>query len=309
MKPYHFAPIPLLLAALMLCARTAGAAAPVGFNFESPADNDGGPPGYYTVLEGLDPTESAGAVPQTNWNNMTQGGTGVNVSVGGGIIINWVTPGGGAHALTSYFPPPPDFKLMRGYLDNSDNTSSPDVITVRGLKFALYDVICYTVGDNGSADRVGQFTLTATNNGVLFTNITKYVMDLGNSTFDGSTYTEANSTTGGPSTPAGNYCRFYHIRGTNLTVKSVGEYASDGHPRGPLNALQIIDLTPALSNPSYNNGQFQCSLEGDSNTTYVVEASANFVDWQPVSTNTGPAQITDSPPANPPYRFYRAQVQ
>ena len=297
----------------MLFTRAAGGAEPIGFNFMDPGDNAGGPAGTYQVIEGLDPTEIAGVVPQTNWHNMTQGGTGSPpVPGGGGVTITWVTPGGGTHALTSYFPPPPDFKLMRGYLDNSDNTSSPDVVTVSGLSFSLYDVICYSVGDNGSANRVSKFTLSSTNNGVLFTNITKYIMDVGGSAFDGSTYTEANSTTGGASTPAGNYCRFYHIRGTNFTIKSVGEYASDSHPRGPFNALQVIDLTPALSTPSYANGQFQCFLDGASNTTYVILASTNLANpasWLPVSTNTAPAQITNTPPANTPHRFYRALLQ
>lgn len=313
MKLHHPAAIPSLPAALILLVRATFGAEPLGFNFMSPADNAPyPPPNGYVTNEGLDPTEIAGAVPQTNWHNMTQGGTGVNVPVGGGVIINWVTPCGGAHALTSYVPPPPDFKLMRGYLDNCDDTNSPDVVTVRGLTFSLYDVICYSVGDNGSADRVGKFTLMSTNNGVLFTNISKYIMDAGGSSFDGSTYTEANSTTGGASTPAGNYCRFYQIRGTNFTIRSVGEYASDGHPRGPFNALQVIDLTPTLSNPSYANGQFQCFLDGASNTTYVILASTNLADpasWIPISTNTGPAQITNTPPTNTPYRFYRAEVQ
>jgi len=91
--------------------------------------------------------------------------------------------------------------------------------------------------------------------------------------------------------------------------RPTGAYASDGHPRAPFNALQIIDLTPVLSNPSYSNGQFQCFLNGAANSSYIILASTNLVDWRPVSTNTAPAQITNSPPANTPYRFYRAQLQ
>jgi hypothetical protein len=200
---------------------------------------------------------------------------------------------------------------MRGYLDNCDDTNSPDVVTVYGQSFPLYDVICYSVGRNGDATRVGKFTLSATNNGVLFTNLTKYVQDDGGSTFDGSTYIEADSTNDFPNAASGNYCRFYGIRGTNFTIRSVGAYASDGHPRGPFNALQIvpIDVTPVLSNPSYANGQFQCFLNGATNASYVILASTNLVNWTPVSTNTAPAQITNSPPASTPYRFYRALFQ
>jgi len=119
------------------------------------------------------PTEIAGVVPQTNWNNMWQGGTGIppGVLVGDGIRITWATPCGGA-ANTASDTSTADFRLMRGYLDNCDDTNSPDVVTVYGQSFPLYDVICYSVGNNGSATRVGKFTLSATNNGVLVTNIT-----------------------------------------------------------------------------------------------------------------------------------------
>jgi hypothetical protein len=292
----------------MLFARAGGGAEPVGFNFMDPADNS--ILGNFPLSETLSPGDIAGVVPQTNWNNMTQGGTsGPSVPVGGGISIWWQTPGGGAHNL-GYGTTPGDSLLMRGYLD-TDSTDT-DTVIVSGLPFPLYDVICYSKGDNGSETRVGQFALSATNNGVQFTNLSKYIKDVGGSTFDGSTYIEANSTTGGTSADAGNYCRFYHVRGTNFAIRSTPNYGSQGNPRSPFNAFQIVDLTPTLSNPSYANGQFQCSLVGDSRTTYATFASTNLANpasWLPISTNTGPAQITDSPPANTPYRFYRAQVQ
>ena len=129
------------------------------------------------------------------------------------------------------------------------------------------------------------------------------------SVFDG-TFIEANSTSGWPNAASGNYCRFYNVRGTNFAVRSTPNYGSDVG-RSPFNALQIvpIDATPVLSNPSYANGQFQCFLNGATNASYTILASANLVDWLPVSTNTAPARITNSPPANTPARFYRAQLQ
>ena len=127
------------------------------------------------------------------------------------------------------------------------------------------------------------------------------------------TYVEANSTSDYPNAASGNYCRFYAVRGTNFVVRGTCGYSSDPNPRGPFNALQIVqvDPTPTLSNPSYANGQFQCFLNGATNASYVILASTNLPPWQlaPVSTNTAPAQITNSPPANTPYRFYRALFQ
>jgi hypothetical protein len=310
MKQHCPALIPLLLTALFLFARAAYGADPVGFNFEDPADNDGGPAGYYQVVEGVQPTDIAGVVPQMNWNNLWQGGIGIppGVAVGGGIFITWATPGGGAHHL-NYGATPGDSLLMRGYLDTGSATT--DTITVYGQTFPLYDVICYSKGDNGSETRVGKFTLSATNNGVLFTNLSKYIQDNGGSTFDGSTYIEANSTSGFPSAASGNYCRFYNVRGTNITILCTPNYGSQGNPRSPFNALQIvpIDVTPVLSNPTYASGQFHFFLNGATNSTYIILASTNLVNWFPVSTNTAPAQITNSPPAHTPYHFYRAQFQ
>jgi hypothetical protein len=197
---------------------------------------------------------------------------------------------------------------MRGYLDTGDNTT--DTAIVSSLPFQLYDVLCYSIGDNGSTTRVGKFTLSATNNGVLAANSTKYIQDNGSSTFTG-TFIEATSTNNFPSAVAGNYCRFYAVRGTNFAVRCTPSYGSDGHPRSPFNAIQIVqvDPTPTLSNPSYTNGQFQCFLNGATNASYTILASTDFVSWTPVSTNTAPAQITNSPPANTPYRFYRALFQ
>ena len=306
MKQHRVAPTSFLLSALLGFASAAGAAQPVGFNFMNPADNS--ILGTFPLSETLAPSDIAGVVPQTNWNNLTQGGGPFTFHAAGGISIFWQTPGGGTHDL-GYGTTPGDSLLMRGYLDTGNATT--DTIVVSGLPFPLYDVICYSVGDNGSSTRVGSFNLSATNNGVLFTNITKYVQDDGGSTFDGSTYIEANSTSGFPNAASGNYCRFYNVRGTNFTILCTPNYGADGNPRSPFNALQIVptDVTPVLSNPTYASGQFHFFLHGATNASYIILASTNLVNWVPVSTNTAPAQITNTPPPNTSRRFYRAQFQ
>src|ERR1017187_9744291 len=103
----------------------------------------------------------------------------------------------------------------------------------------------------------------------------------------------------------------FTMSGTNIAILSTPNYGSQGNPRSPFNALQIvpIDVTPVLSNPSYASGQFHFFLNGATNSTYIILASTNLVNWFPVSTNKAPAQVTNSPPANTPHRFYRAQFQ
>jgi hypothetical protein len=302
MKPQRLAPTSSVFAALMVFIGAAGAAESVGFNFMDPADNS--VLGAFPLSEKLAPDDIAGVVPQTNWNNLTQGGGPYTFRAADGIRIYWDALGGGTHNLR-YGETPGDSLLMRGYLDTG-NTST-DTVIVSGLQFPLYDVICYSKGENGYSTRVGKFTLSATNNGVLFTNVSKYIQDDGGSVFDG-TFIEANSTSGWPNAASGNYCRFYNVRGTNFAVRSTPNYGSDVG-RSPFNALQIvpIDATPVLSNPSYANGQFQCFLNGATNASYTILASANLVDWLPVSTNTAPARITVSAPAK--QTFYRALFQ
>ena len=272
--------------------------------------------GSYKIVDGLAPTDIAGVVPQIGWSDLWPGGGPYTTNVAAGIRLYWEAPGGGTANL-GYGTTPGDSRLMRAYLDSGDytpnNYHTTNTVIVSSVPFPLYDVLCYSKGRNGSATRVGRFTLSATNNGVLFTNVSKYIQDDGGSLFTG-TYIEANSTSDYPNAASGNYCRFYAVRGTNFVVRDTCGYSSDPNPRAPFNALQIVqvDPTPMLSNPSYASGQFHCFLNGATNASYVIQASTNLADpasWLPVSTNTAPAQITDSPPANTPLRFYRALFQ
>ncbi len=193
---------------------------PLGFNFVNPAD---------ATRTSIGLCEGAGVVPQRGWFNLTAGGSGA-FQTEGGVTINWSSPGG-THSLplTNFGG---DFALIRGYLDSTD--SSTTSVTVTGLKFPFYDLIVYAAGDNGSATRVGQYLLNNT--------ISKYVRDnVSNPDFAGA-YTEADSISGGPDAAPGNYCRFRRLTGSRFTLTAHGEFASDGHPRAPLNALQIVPV-------------------------------------------------------------------
>jgi hypothetical protein len=271
----------------------AGMLVPVGINFINPSGSDDSIPacGY------------AGVVPQDDWINLTAGGNGTSVPLEAGMTVTWSTPGGGTHEFSAMPNSPADFALMQGYLDTGSTSTS--IVTVNGVKFPLYDVIVYADGDNGGATRVGKYTLTATGGSG-----TKYVLDPASTDFSGA-YSEVDSATGGPSTPAGNYCRFRNVRGTSFSVAAKGDYASDGNPRGPLNAIQIvpINVLPVLSDPGYRNGQFQFNLSGANNASYVIQASTNLVNWTPILTTPAPAQITDPAASSYPRRFYRAVFQ
>ena len=146
-----------------------------------PGDDALGWQGSYRIVEGLAPTDIAGAVPQTGWYNLWPRAedllppTSVPASA-----FYWQTPGGGTANLGYGGIPPGDSSdshLMRGYLDSGDytpnNYHTTNTVIVSSVPFPLYDVLCYSKGRNGSATRVARFTLSATNNGVLFTNVSQ----------------------------------------------------------------------------------------------------------------------------------------
>ncbi|PYJ04486.1 MAG: hypothetical protein DME25_09910 [Verrucomicrobia bacterium] len=265
---------------------------PIGFNFIDP-----------THGASVADCDKAGVVPMGGWNNLTAGGgPSTFTSPYGDLTITWSSPGGGTHWLP-YSASSGDYNLMLGYLDTS-NTST-NIATISGVKFPLYDVIVYCDGDNGAtATRVGKYSLSNNVVGV----ITKYVRDDFGADFSGS-YTEVDSSTGGPSTPAGNYCRFRNIRGGTFMIRGQGEYASDGNPRGPLNAIQIVpaNVNSTLTDVSYSGGQIRFTLNGASNANYIIQVSTNLLMsyWTAIRTST-PGPITDPSPSSLPNRFYRA---
>ena len=268
---------------------------PIGFNFIDPSHGA-------SVVN----CDKAGVVPMGAWNNLTAGGGPSTLNADGGVSITWSSPGGGTHSLP-YSSSSGDYNLMLGYLDTS-NTST-NVSTISGIKFPLYDVLVYCDGDNGdTATRVGKYSLSNNVVGVM----TKYVRDDYSATFSGF-YTEVDSPTGGASTPAGNYCRFRNVRGSTITIRGQGEYASDGNPRGPVNAIEIVpvNVNSWLSDVSYSGGQFRFSLNGASNANYVIQASTNVAvsNWTAIRTSTAPANLSVPDPGSLPRRFYRALFQ
>jgi hypothetical protein len=76
--------------------------------------------------------------------------------------------------------------------------------------------------------------------------------------------------------------------------------------------IQIsVPTPPVLSNPSYSStlSQFQFTLTGDANATYVILSSTDLANWLPVATNTSTLavrQITNSVSGN--RTFFRARL-
>jgi hypothetical protein len=71
----------------------------------------------------------------------------------------------------------------------------------------------------------------------------------------------------------------------------------------------FVPAPPVLSAPALSAGQFQFTLLGQANLTYIIEASADLRAWVPVATNSSPAATRSiSVPAVGNPGFFRARV-
>lgn len=81
--------------------------------------------------------------------------------------------------------------------------------------------------------------------------------------------------------------------------------------RGDRNEAAIFQFTfvppPALSNPAFSGRQFQFTLTGEANMSYIIQAATNLQSWTPLATNDSPTvsrTVTMNAPMSP--SFYRA---
>jgi mono/diheme cytochrome c family protein len=97
---------------------------------------------------------------------------------------------------------------------------------------------------------------------------------------------------------------------TNSAVLSANAFAP-----GYINSIATsapFTILPGIyfsSSPILSNGVFSVQMVGDTNKTYILQGSANFINWIPVNTNVplaSPFQLIDPTAGIYPYRFYRA---
>jgi hypothetical protein len=70
----------------------------------------------------------------------------------------------------------------------------------------------------------------------------------------------------------------------------------------PKNQPMPATLTPT----THLDGEFALTITGSNGSEYIVQASANMVDWIPVQTNTAPFIFTDTHAGEFSQRFYRS---
>ncbi len=102
---------------------------------------------------------------------------------------------------------------------------------------------------------------------------------------------------------------------TNISLDEAGVYlvtitnvagATSNSATLSVYATAAATLAPL---PSLGGDQFQFDVSGVPGFDYVIEASTNFIDWEPLVTNTAPFTFTDDEITNYPARYYRSVYQ
>lgn len=186
----------------------------------------------------LAPSDSAGLVPQINWQNITTPSaagvtlfenTDSNTSAATSALLTFtgdLLP----NVQTAAFVSGPDERLNNGYVASFSN---PLTLSITGVPFASYDVIAYvfTFGSGrhysatiGSTTLWGAMPATPTGAGYI---------DNNNST--PFTYTSAVGSSAGTATAGGDYYRFSGLSGSSLTISMNTSDDLSG-----ITALQIV---------------------------------------------------------------------
>ncbi len=205
------------------------------------------PAGTNYVMKGR---EKAGVIPQYYWNNASM------LTNGNGTLPNLrdasgnVTPMDMNFDFDTYGEEPrvdarlsPDHRLMRAFGLNIPAAQSNVLVQFSAIPYPIYDVIVYTDGANGGADRVGQFRVTGGN---------AFVRDAAWTTFAGIYARAAGTADNGVNTPAGNYVRFNGLTTVNFTITNAVRFASDGQTYSAINAIQIVPSAYDPNSPVFS---------------------------------------------------------
>lgn len=170
----------------------------------------------------------AGVEERPNWNNVAPvavltGGPEALIDDSGadsGATIEWGgTPN--TWSITTQVPPDDNSRLMNGYLDTSDVSTT--TAKVSNVSFDLYDVIVYFERD--ATNSLGRYTV---NDRVHFTLVPDPVWPV---TTGNGVFMEANLPN-----EIGNYTVFSNMSDADITILAFPE-----NFRAPLNGIQIID--------------------------------------------------------------------
>jgi hypothetical protein len=198
----------------------------------------------------LTASDRAGIIPQHHWNNapMATNGNGTLQNLrnaAGEITAVDVTYDFVVRGEEALLNPDlgADYRLMRAYGANVIGTTQTNTtLTISSIPFAIYDLIIYTDGGNGGADRVSQFRNAG--NSI-------FLRDAAWTTFAGIYASGGGGSDQAKATPAGNYIRINGLTTTSVTLTNNARSASDGFPLSAINAIQIVPSVYDKNTPPF----------------------------------------------------------
>ena len=179
-------------------------------------------------------TESAGVVPQTNWNNAvgaSQTSDLALVDASGNPTTATVTWSSAGTWLTPITDQPGNRRLMKGYLDTTSASST--TVSVAGLPQQTYDVYVYVDGDNKTYDRSATYAISGPGIGAATVSVT----DAAAANF-GTTFTRASNS-------SGNYVKFT-VAASGFKLTATPTLPASGTRRAPVNGIQVVPAAPPV---------------------------------------------------------------
>jgi|SRR5579864_7215843 len=207
----------------------------------------------------LAPTQSAGVVAQTNWNNLTSVGSATSGMTTGPVFDNnaaptpvtatWVygantwdnSKSSGVNPLTTNG----DQVLNNGGIWGATGRAPAPAVTVSGIPYTSYSVIVTSLTDH--AGSIVKTTLGGTS---FYANQTQNPQDPGyiDGTSPAFTYTQSTDTTGA-GTPGGDYARFDGLTGPTFTV-SEDVLPGSNSTAADFSSIQIINTGSVIPEPA-----------------------------------------------------------
>lgn len=175
----------------------------------------------------MQPLETAGWIPVTNWNN-APGNTGSasNLVLNDGTVTSasadWSANNTWSTSITEAAG---DARMMKGYLDTTGTSTTTVHINNLPANFvgAGYDVYVYFDGDNGSNAKNEIYTLAGT---------TLTGVDLANVNFYGEYYQNNNG--------GSNYVVFRNVTTTSFTLTATPLSSDGAGGRAPINGISLV---------------------------------------------------------------------
>lgn len=189
----------------------------------------------------LFPADSAGVVPQTNWNNAPG-------AAGGPLVLNdasgaatpatvtwatdeeWSIGGPGAD---------PNGTLLNGWVSANNTAAPPATITLTGIPFASYNLIVYFNHDRGTEDVLIREASSHFAPILAHENDTDILVPV--------FFTEQTATAEGDPTQQGNYLTLSGLQKADLEIILEPGGGAGSTDRGAVTGIQIIETFPGDS--------------------------------------------------------------